>query len=145
MARVSTYLNFEGNTEQAFNFYKSVFGGDFLAPGIKRFKDAAMPEKSPTLSEKDSNLVMHIELEIIAGHILMASDALESMGYKIHLGNNNHINVDLDSKEETQKLFDAISKDGQITQNLEDMFWGVYYGSCIDKFGVNWMFNFSKK
>ncbi len=145
MAKVSTYLNFQDNTEEAFNFYKSVFGGEFLAPGISRFKDMILPDGMPALSENDSNLVMHIELEITAGYILMGSDVPEWMGFKINFGNNNHINLELDSKEETQILFKALSNGGTITQELADMFWGAYYGSCIDKFGVNWMFNFIKK
>ncbi len=145
MARVSTYLNFQGNTEQAFNFYKSIFEGEFLAPGLSRYKNMTLPDGLAPLPEKEQNLVMHVELEIIGGHILMASDSLDSMGYKINFGNNSHINLELDSKDQMLKLFKALSQKGQITQEPADMFWGTYYGSCIDQFGVNWMFNFIEK
>jgi PhnB protein len=145
MARVSTYLNFAGNTEEAFNFYRSIFGGDFSGTGITRFGDIPESESMPQIREEDKNLVMHIELPILGGHLLMGTDAPESMGFKLNYGNNVHINLEPDTREETRKLFDALSKDGKITMELQDMFWGDYYGSCTDKFGVQWMFNFAKK
>ncbi|MBK7038591.1 MAG: VOC family protein [Bacteroidetes bacterium] len=141
MARTSTYLNFTRNTEEAFNFYKSIFGGEFGRNGIARFKDIPPSDDMPPLAPGDENLVMHIELEITGGHKLMGTDAPETMGFTVNFGNNMHINLEPDTKEETKKLFDALSQGGKITMELQDMFWGDYFGSCIDKFGVQWMFN----
>lgn len=146
MARVSTYLNFKNNTEEVFNFYKSVFGTQFGNGGrIARFGEMPPMEGMPPLSKEDANLVMHIELPILGGHVLMGTDAPESMGFKVVSGNNVHINLETDSREETKKYFDLLSKGGVVTMELADMFWGAYYGSCTDKFGVNWMFNFSTR
>lgn len=142
MARVNTYLNFTNNTEEAFNFYKSVFGGEFSGGGIARFSDIPPMEGAPQIAEADKNLVMHIELPILGGHTLMGTDAPESMGFKVNMGNNVHISLEPDTREETKKLFDALSAGGKVTMDLQDMFWGAYYGSCVDKFGVQWMFNF---
>lgn len=145
MARTSTYLNFLRNTEEAFNFYKSVFGGNFGGNGVKRFRDLPSSEGAPTIAEADKNLVMHIELEILGGHMLMGTDAPESMGFKVSMGNNVYINLEPDTKAETKKLFDKLSAGGKVTMELQDMFWGAYFGSCTDKFGVQWMFNCTGK
>ncbi|MBI5475792.1 MAG: VOC family protein [Ignavibacteriales bacterium] len=145
MARTSTYLNFPRNTEEAFNFYKSVFGGDFSGRGIARFKDIPPMPDSPPVPKEDLNLVMHIELPITGGHILMGTDAPESMGFKVNQGNNMHINLEPDTRIETKRLFDALSAGGKITMPLQNMFWGAYFGSCTDKFGVQWMFNCVEK
>ena len=144
MARVSTYLNFPRNTEEAFNFYKSVFGGDFIGH-IARFGDMPPQEGMPPLAEQDKNMVMHMELPITGGHVLMGTDAPESFGFTINLGNNMHINLEPDTRAETKRLFEAMSAGGKVTMELQDMFWGAYYGSCTDKFGVQWMFNCSAK
>jgi PhnB protein len=145
MARTSTYLNFARKTEEAFNFYKSIFGGEFGNNGIARLGDAPAGEDMPPLSDEDKNLIMHVELEITGGHVLMGTDAPESLGFKISYGNNIHINLEPDTKLETQKLFEGLSKGGTITMPLQDMFWGAFYGSCTDKFGVHWMFNCVEK
>jgi len=145
MSRVSTYLNFPRNTEEVFNFYKSIFGGEFSGQGISRFGDIPPYPGAPSLSESDKNLVMHIELPILAGHVLMGTDAPESMGFKVVSGNNIMIMLEPDTKAETKKLFDALSAGGTITQELKMEFWGAYYGSCTDKFGVQWMFNCSEQ
>jgi len=145
MASVSTYLNFPRNTEEVFNFYKSVFGGEFTGDGIARLGDAHAGEGMPRIAEEDKNLVMHIELPLLGGHLLMGTDAPESMGFKVNFGNNVHINLEPDTKSETKKLFDALSAGGKITMELQNMFWGAYYGSCTDKFGVQWMFNCTAK
>ena len=142
MARVATYLNFSRNTEEAFNFYKSIFGGEYT---IARFRDIPPSDGMPPTAEEDKNLVMHIELPILGGHMLMGTDAPESMGFKMNFGNNVHINLEPDSKAETKKLFDALSAGGKITMPLQEMFWGAYYGSCVDKFAVHWMFNCTAK
>lgn len=142
MARTNTYLNFPRNTEEAFNFYKSVFGGEFGNGGAAaRFGDIPAAEGAPQIAEEDKNLVMHIELPITGGHVLMGTDAPESMGFTVNFGNNVHISLEPDTKAETKKLFEALSAGGTITMELQDMFWGAYFGSCTDKFGVQWMFN----
>jgi PhnB protein len=145
MARTTTYLNFSRNTEEAFNFYKSVFGGEFAGMGIARLGDAPAPEGMPPMAEADKNLVMHIELPILGGHSLMGTDAPESMGFSLNFGNNIHINLEPDTKAETKKLFDALSAGGKVTMELQDMFWGSYFGTCTDKFGIQWMFNCTTK
>ena len=144
MAAVSTYLNFPRNTEEAFNFYKSVFGGEFVG-GISRFREIPPSEKTPPLPEEDKDLVMHIALPILNGHVLMGTDAPESMGFKVTFGNNVYISLHPDTREETRRLFKALSNGGKVEMELQDMFWGDYYGSCSDKYGVQWMFNCAEK
>lgn len=145
MARVNTYLNFVRSTEEAFNFYKSVFGGEFVAPGIQRFGDIPQTDGMLPLPESDKNLVMHVALNINGGHTIMGTDAPESMGFNVNFGNNVYISLETDSKEETIRLFKALSDGGKVTMELQDTFWGAYYGSCTDKFGVQWMFNYAEK
>lgn len=145
MARVGTYLNFPRNTEEAFNFYKSIFGGEFGGEGITRFNSIPPIEGMPKIAESDKNLVMYIELVILGSHKLMGTDAPESMGFTVNKGNNTHINLEPDSIEETKFLFEALSKDGVITMPLQDAFWGAFHGSCTDKYGVQWMFNCTAK
>lgn len=145
MSRVSTYLNFPRNTEEVFNFYKLVFGGEFSSGGIVRFRDIPQSEGMPPMAEEDKDLIMHIELPILRGHVLMGTDAPDSMGFKVNFGNNIYINLEPDTKGETKKLFDALSAGGKITMELQNMFWGAYYGSCEDKYGVQWMFNCTGK
>jgi uncharacterized glyoxalase superfamily protein PhnB/uncharacterized protein YndB with AHSA1/START domain len=144
MARVSSYLNFPGNTEQAFNFYKTVFNAEFAGNGLQRFGDIPPQEGMPPLSDTDKKLILHAELTILGGHVLMATDAPESFGMKVIPGNNMHINLEPESREETKRLFDALAKEGTVTMPLQDMFWGAYYGSCTDKYGINWVLNFTK-
>jgi PhnB protein len=143
MASTGIYLNFRRNTEEAFTFYQSVFGGDFTRGGIRRFGDFQQSAGMPPISEEDKNLVMHIELPILGGSLLMGTDAPESMGFNLNFGNNIQICLEPDSKEETNKLFEALSDGGEVTMPLEDMFWGSYFGTLTDKFGVKWMFNFT--
>jgi PhnB protein len=144
MARTSTYLNFNRNTEEAFLFYKEVFKTDFIGE-IKRMGEVPPQDGQPPLSDEDKNLVMNVSLPILDGHLLMGTDAPESMGFKVKFGNNIYISLEPDTKEETERLFQLLSADGKIETDLQDMFWGAYYGSCTDKFGVQWMFNFSYK
>ena len=145
MATVSTYLNFLRNTEEAFNFYRTVFGTEFSGDGFSRFKDIPPSEDMPPIPDEDKNLIMHVSLPILGGHHLMGTDAPESMGFRLDFGNNVYINLSPDSREETRRLFNALSEGGTVEQELQDMFWGDYYGSCKDKFGVHWMFNCSLK
>jgi PhnB protein len=140
MARTSTYLNFMGNTEEAFNFYRSVFRTDFIG-GIRRMSDAPGGPGMPPLSEGEKKMVMHVELPIVGGHVLMGTDALESMGHKLTFGNNVSINLEPDSRQEAERLFQALAEGGTITMALRDMFWGGYFGSLTDRFGVQWMVN----
>lgn len=144
MARVSTYLNFPNTTEAAFTFYKSVFGGEFEGE-LSRFGDVPPQDGMPALSEEDKNLVMHVSLPILGGHRIMGTDAPESLGFSVTQGNNVHINLEPDTREETDRLFAALSEGGTIEMPLQVMFWGDYYGSCTDKFGVKWMFNCTSK
>jgi PhnB protein len=106
--------------------------------------EAPAPEGKP-LSEEDQNLVMHVALPILGGHLLMGTDAPEWMGLKVNFGNNIYINLEPDTREETKKLFESLSEGGRVDMELQEMFWGDYFGSCIDKFGVQWMFNCANK
>lgn len=144
MATVSTYLNFSRNTEEAFNYYKKVFGTEFQGQ-MMRVKDMPPQEGMPAPAEADKNLVIHIALPILGGHLLMGTDAPESMGFNVVMGNNIHINLSPDTRQETRRLFEGLSAGGKVTMDLQDMFWGDYYGSCTDKFGVRWMFNCTEK
>lgn len=144
MARTGTYLNFVRNTEEAFNFYKSVFKTEFAGP-INRFSEVPPEKDKPPLSEADKNLVMHVTLPILGGHLLMGTDAPESMGFKLNQGNNVYISLEPDTKEEAERLFNELSFSGKVEMPFAYMFWGAYFGSFVDKFGVHWMVNFSEK
>ncbi|MCO6474449.1 MAG: VOC family protein [Ignavibacterium sp.] len=139
MKSINPYLNFQGNTEEAFNFYKSVFGGEFQG-GIFRFKDTQMRDK---LSDEEQQMVMHIGLPMGNQNYLMATDALESMGQKVIFGNNFYISILADSREEADKLFAGLSEGGKVEMPMADQFWGDYFGSLVDKFGVQWMVIYS--
>jgi PhnB protein len=136
--KVNPYLNFDGQAEEAFNFYKSVFGGEFS--GIMKMKEAPGTEN---LSKEEQNRVMHVSLPIGKDIVLMASDILPSMGHKLVKGNNNYISLHPGSKEEADRLFKGLSADGDIEMPMEDQFWGDYFGSFTDKFGICWMINFN--
>jgi PhnB protein len=140
MARVSTYLNFMGNAEEAFEFYRSVFGTDYETP-IMRLGDTPSDPSGPELSDADKKLVMHVALPILAGHVLMGTDMVESMGHTLELGNNTTINLEPDTREETERLYAAFSEGATECSPLQDMFWGALWGTCLDRFGVRWMFN----
>lgn len=144
MAKVSVYLNFNRNTEEAFNYYKQVFGTEFAAP-IARMGDVPPQDGAPALAEEDKNLVMHVALPIFGDFVLMGSDAPESMGFKVVMGNNAYINLEPDTRSEADSLFAALSLEGKVDMPMQDMFWGDYFGSCVDKFGVLWMINCSSK
>ena len=143
MARVSTYLNFPRSTEEAFLFYKKIFGSEFAMP-ISRFRDVPANPDHP-LAESDKDLVMHVELPILGGHVLMGTDAPESMGFKLVEGNNMFINLEPDNRAETTRLFNALSAGGKVEMPLAEMFWGGFFGSLTDRFGVHWMFNCASK
>jgi PhnB protein len=140
MARVSTYLNFPGSTEHAFEFYRAVFGGEFNGP-IHRFGEIPATPGQPPMAEADKKLVMHVELPILGGHVLMGTDAPESMGFTVRPGNNTHINLEPDTRAEADRLFTGLSAGGKIEMPMQDMFWGAYFGSFTDRFGICWMVN----
>ena len=139
MTRLNPYLNFAGNTEEAFRFYKAIFGGEFAS--VVRFKD--MPVEGVQIPKKDENKIMHIGLPIGKDHVLMATDSLESLGQRLVQGNNVHISVQPESKEEADRIFTALSRGGTIEMPIADQVWGDYYGSLKDKFGVQWMVNYT--
>lgn len=138
MSSLNPYLNFPGNTEEAFNFYKSIFGGQFAM--VMRFKDTAEADKVPE-AEKDK--LMHIALPV-GTSVLMGTDALESMGQTVQQGNNHHLSFDADSKEQADKTFIGLSQGGKIIVPMQDQFWGDYFGMVTDKFGIQWMISFNK-
>lgn len=139
MSKVAIYLNFQGNTEEAFNFYKKAFGTEFSAP-IMRIGDMPADPNGPKFSEADLQCVMHVALPIVGGTELMGTDMLESMGQKRIIGNNTTISLQLDDKNEADRLFAYLSEGGTDKADMRDEFWG-YWGCCLDKFGIRWMFN----
>ena len=136
--KVNPYLNFDGKAEEAFNFYKSVFGGEFS--GNMKMKEAPGTEQ---LTEDEQNRTLHISLPIGKDIVLMASDIIPSVGQKLIKGNNNYISLHPESGEESDRLFNALSAGGKIEMPMADQFWGDYFGSFTDKFGVCWMINFN--
>jgi PhnB protein len=143
MAEVGTYLNFRRETEAAFLFYKEVFNVEFEGIGIIRMGDNPPPEGAPPMSEEDKGLVMNVGLRITGGHLLMGTDSPDSFGFSLNIGNNFSINVMPDTRAEADRLFDALSTGGEVQSPMAVMFWGDYWGSCTDRFGVQWMLNCS--
>ena len=144
MSKISTYVNFPGNAEEAFLFYQSIFKTEFVN-GIQRFGELPVDENQPPMPDSVKNKVLHIELPLLNQHILMASDAPAELGFTVTTGNNMHICVEPDSKEEAQRIFDCLSVAALITMPIQDMFWGAYYGTLTDQFGINWMITFTAK
>lgn len=140
MAQINPYINFNGNAEEAFNFYKSVFGGEFLK--ISRFKDLSSTEY--TVSEKEANKIMHIALPI-GQNILMANDVPESMGPVNENENRSKISISAESKEEADKLFNGLSAGGKIEMPIADSPWDSYFGMFRDKYGIEWTVEFTPK
>ncbi len=142
-ARVSWYVNFPGNTEEAMNFYKSVFKTDFVN-GLQRFGEVTQTPENP-MADFIKDMILHSELPLLGNHVLMATDAPKEMGFDLVTGNNMHINLEPDSREEADRIFNELSAGGKVTMPLEDMFFGSYYGSFTDKYGINWMVNYQPK
>lgn len=140
MKSINPYLNFNGNTEEVFLFYRSVFGGEFT--GIQRFKDTPGSEKLPAA---DRNKVAHIALPLREGVVLMGSDTIESMGQAVKAGTNSYLLIETESKEEADRLFSRLSAGGRVEMPMQDTFWGAYYGSFTDRYGVQWMISFTSK
>ncbi|UYQ95571.1 SRPBCC domain-containing protein [Chitinophaga horti] len=143
-ARTSFYVNFPGNTEEAFNFYKSVFNTDFVN-GLQRFDQAPSDPNQPPMSDALKRMILHVELHITGGHSLMGTDAPKEMGFTVTTGNNMHINLEPSSREEADRLFAGLSAGGTVSMPLQEMFWGAYFGSFTDKYGINWMVNYQQK
>jgi PhnB protein len=141
MATLNTWINFNGNAEEAFTFYKSVFGGEFTK--IVRFKDIASDEMP--VSEKEADKIMYIGLPIGDNTILIANDVPEVMGRVNEQENRSKILVSTDSKEEADKLFDGLSSGGEVEGPMGDSPWGSYAGMFRDKYGIEWIIEFSKK
>lgn len=137
MAKLNPYLNFDGTCEEAFNFYKSIFGGEFQG-GVSKMKDAP----GMNIPEAAKERVMHVALPI-GEDLLMGSDIMPGMHF--NPGNSNYISVFPESKEEADRLFTALADGGEVEMPMEDQFWGDYFGSLKDRFGVYWMLNYSKK
>lgn len=140
MERVSTYLNFMGTAEEAFNFYRDVFKSEFIGP-IVRLGDMPGDPSMPQLADADQQKIMHMEVRILGGHILMATDMIESMGHQTRVGNNTTINLELQDRVEAERLFGLLSEGSEEMSPLADMPWGAYWGTCLDKYGIRWMFN----
>lgn len=136
MTKLNIYLNFPGNTEEVFEFYRSIFGGEFTP--LVRFKD--MPVEGMNIPEADQDKIMHVSLPI-GDSTLMGTDALESLGQSVTPGNNTYVSVHPDSREEADRIFTALSQGAEIEMPIADQVWGDYYGSLVDKFGTRWMVN----
>ena len=141
MASINPYIHFNGNAEEAFTFYKSVFGGDFAR--IARFKDLASDEHP--IAEKEQDKIMHIALPIGKSSVLMGSDTPEFMGRHNENENRSKISISAESKEEADKLFNGLSAGGNVEMPIGDSPWGSYFGMFRDKYGIEWMVDFTKK
>ena len=141
MSNVSIYLNFNGNAEEAFNFYKSVFGGEFT--NITRFRDIASPEFP--VSEKEADKIMNIALRIYKSHVLMGNDVPEIMGRTNENENRSKIMISTESREEAENIFNGLSAGGQIEMPMEENPWGSYFGMFRDKYGVEWMVDYDPR
>lgn len=139
MATINPYLTFNGNCEEAFNFYKSVFGGEFAFLG--RFKDMP-PMEGMNVPDTEAEKIMHVSLPISKETTLMGSDSSEAFGKATVPGNNFSISINSETEDEATKLFNSISEGGAVTMPLDKTFWGAYFGMCTDKFGISWMVNF---
>jgi PhnB protein len=141
MALINPYIHFNGNAEEAFTFYKSVFGGEFAK--ISRYKEISSPEYP--VAENDANRIMHIALPIGKTNVLMGSDVIEIMGQVIENDNRNTISISAESREEADKLFNGLSEGGKVEMPISDGPFGSYFGMFADKFGVQWMVDFTSK
>jgi PhnB protein len=139
MATINAYLTFDGTCEEAFNFYKSVFGGDF--PMVGKFGDMPPQEGMPPISDEVKNRIMHMSLPISAETVLMGSDTMPGI-HDHQVGNNISLSINTDSREEADRIFDGLSAGGKVSMPLADTFWGAYFGMWTDKFGINWMVNY---
>ena len=144
MARTSTYLNFNGQTEAAFALYRTVFQTEYTAP-IQRMGDLPPMPGAPPLPEAERARILHVELPILGGHVLMGTDTLDSAGHVLVQGNNVHLNLEPDTRAEADRLFSGLAEGGTVQMPMQEMFWGAYWGSLTDRFGVHWMVNCAAK
>ncbi|MCD6012168.1 MAG: Glyoxalase/bleomycin resistance protein/dioxygenase [Flavipsychrobacter sp.] len=141
MPSVNVYLTFNGNCEDAFNFYKSVFGGEF--PYIGRYKD--MPQEGgKEIAPEEGNKIMHVSLPVGNSTVLMGSDTGGEWASNYKEGNNFSISVNADSKDQADQIFNGLANGGMVTMPMNKTFWGDYFGMCTDKFGINWMMSFNE-
>ena len=140
MTTVNVYLTFNGDCEEAFNFYKSVFGGEFSYMG--RFKDMP-PEERNQVKDSEKDKIMHVSLPVSKETILMGSDASEYYG-KMNMGNNFSISINTDNKEEADRFYKSLSEGGKSGMPMNETFWGSYFGMLTDKYGINWMVSYDK-
>lgn len=138
MTGINPYLNFDGNAEEAFSFYKSVFGGENAM--LQRFSD--MPGNK-SISDSEKNKVLHFSLPIGKNSVLMGSDIPGHMNFKLNYGNNFYISVNTESEEETTKLFNKLGEGGAVHMPLDKTFWGAFFGMVADKFGIQWMISYT--
>jgi PhnB protein len=141
MTTVNIYLTFNGNCEEAFLFYKSVFGSDF--PYLGRFKDMPPQEGAPPMPAEMGDKIMHVSLPISTETMLMGSDTGGEWAPTFVQGNNFSVSVNTDSREEADRLFNGLSAGGLVTMPMNATFWGDYFGMFTDKFGINWMISFA--
>ena len=139
MASVGIYLNFMGEAESAFNLYRSVFGGEFAS--LQRMSEVPADPAAPALTDRERDMIMHVELQIMGGTSLFGTDMLESMGHALRQGNNITISLNFDDLGEATRVFSALSDGGSDVMALTHMFWGAHWGTCADRFGIRWMFN----
>lgn len=142
MTTVNVYITYDGNCEKAFQFYQSVFGGEFSYMG--RFKDMPPMEGMPAVSNEEGEKIMHVSLPISKETVLMGSDVGGEWGPKIKIGNNFSVSITTDNKEEADRLFGELSDGGKITMPMQSTFWGDYFGTFTDKFEINWMVSFAE-
>lgn len=143
MPSVNVYLTFNGNCEEAFNFYRSVFGGEF--PYLGRFKDMPAGEGVPAMSGDEGERIMHVSLPISKETMIMGSDVGGGWAPDFKPGNNFSISVNADSKEQADQIFNGLAEGGKITMPLCNTFWGDYFGMLTDKFGINWMMSYNER
>ena len=141
MASVNPYINFKGNCEEAFNYYKSVFGGEFTTKD--RFSDMP-PQEGMELSEADMNKIMHVSLPISKETMLMGSDVGGEWAKGIVVGTNITISITADSRDQADHFFKSLSEGGKVNMPMDLTFWGSYFGMCTDKFDINWMIGFGQ-
>lgn len=139
MARVNTYLNFQGQAEEALAFYAKIFGTEVSM--LSRFSDMPASAGGPELPADERNLIMHAELPIAGGHVLMATDMVRSLGQEVRVGNNTTLCLEPDSRDDADRLYDALSEGGSEGAPMADMPWGAYWGVTLDRFGIRWMIN----
>lgn len=142
--KLNPYLNFDGQCEEAFNFYKKVFQTEFVENNVMKFGDLPPSEDMPPLPDEFKNRVMHVAIKV-GDETLMGSDTMPGMGKPFSKGINSYISVHPDSREEADRIFNELSEGGEVEMPMQDQFWGDYYGSFIDKFGTPWMINYHEQ